>query len=91
MMIVNSYNFIIIVKFLNQFNNLVFGRLNRVELDRMKLQSFINLVIYFIYNLVFIIGLLIMYYVYYNELVEEILDSDEEDYLIVDEDGIVFI
>lgn len=32
-----------------------------------------------------------MYYVYYNELVEEILDSDEEDYLIVDEDGIVFI
>lgn len=37
------------------------------------------------------VGLSILYYVYYNELVEEILDSDEEEYLIVDEDGILLI
>lgn len=51
----------------------------------------INLVIYFVNNLVFIAGFSIILYVYYNEMVEEILDSDEEDYLIVDEDGILLI
>lgn len=91
-MIANSYNFIIIVKLFNQFNNFVIViRLNRVELDRIKFQSLINLVIYFVNNLVFIAGFSIILYVYYNEMVEEILDSDEEDYLIVDEDGILLI